>query len=55
MHASLTFFSEEFGSDFLPNEKNLFKNRTVQRTEDSLHVIARTTLRVFNMIKNKKQ
>ena len=54
MHAALTFFSEEFGSDFLPNEqKSVQEPYNVQRIR--LHVIARTTLRVFNMIKNKKQ
>ena len=54
MHASLTFFSEEFGSDFLPKEqKSVQEPYNVQRIR--LHVIARTILRAFNMIKNKKQ
>ena len=55
MHASLTFFSEEFGSDFLPKEqKSVQEPYNVQRIR--LHVIARTTLLpVMSMIKNKKQ
>lgn len=47
MHASLTFFSEEFGSDFLPKEqKSVQEPYNVQRIR--LHVIARTTLQYCN-------